>query len=62
MLAHTKDALVVVDCACPNDASAGLGARKLLERGFVNVRPRAGGIDAWRAAGRQIENADANRR
>lgn len=62
LLAHPKDALVVVYCACPNDASAVLGARKLLERGFVNVRPLAGGIDAWRASGRQIENAYTTRR
>lgn len=60
LLAHPKDALVVVYCACPNDASAVLGARKLLERGFVNVRPLAGGIDAWRAAGRQVEGAAAD--
>ena len=55
LLAHPKDALVVVYCACPNDASAVLAARKLLERGFRNVRPLAGGIDAWTAAGRDLE-------
>ena len=55
LLAHPKDALVVVYCACPNDASAVLAARKLLERGFSNVRPLAGGIDAWVAAGRSLE-------
>ena len=55
LLAHPKDALVVVYCACPNDASAVLAARKLLEHGFRNVRPLAGGIDAWTAAGRDLE-------
>ena len=55
LLAHPKDAMVVVYCACPNDASAVLAARKLLERGFRNVRPLAGGIDAWVAAGRALE-------
>jgi membrane protein DedA with SNARE-associated domain/rhodanese-related sulfurtransferase len=55
LLAHPKDALVVVYCACPNDASAVLASRKLLERGFRNVRPLAGGIDAWTAAGRALE-------
>lgn len=50
-----KDALVVVYCACPNDASAVLAARKLMERGFRNVRPLAGGFDAWAAAGRRVE-------
>ena len=55
LLAHPKDAQVVVYCACPNDASAVLAARKLLERGFRDVRPLAGGIDAWTAAGRTLE-------
>jgi membrane protein DedA with SNARE-associated domain/rhodanese-related sulfurtransferase len=53
---HPKEALIVVYCACPNDASAVLAARKLLERGFRNVRPLAGGIDAWTAAGRALES------
>ena len=52
---HPKEALIVVYCACPNDASAVLAARKLLERGFRNVRPLAGGFDAWIAAGRNVE-------
>jgi len=55
LIAHPKEALIVVYCACPNDASAVLAARKLLERGFRNVRPLAGGIDAWTAAGRALE-------
>lgn len=48
------DAWVVVYCACPNEASAVLVARKLLQRGFKRVRPLEGGIDAWRAAGFEI--------
>ena len=55
LVAHPKDAMVIVYCACPNDASAVLAARKLLERGFRNVRPLAGGIDAWIAAGHALE-------
>jgi membrane protein DedA with SNARE-associated domain/rhodanese-related sulfurtransferase len=55
LLDHPKEALVVVYCACPNDASAVLAARKLLQRGFRNVRPLAGGIDAWLASGRTLE-------
>ena len=54
--AHPRDALIVVYCACPNDASAVLAARKLLERGFSNVRPLAGGFDAWVAMGRGVES------
>jgi membrane protein DedA with SNARE-associated domain/rhodanese-related sulfurtransferase len=49
--------LVVVYCACPNEASAALVARKLMQRGFKRVRPLLGGIDAWRAAGLQVEPA-----
>jgi len=55
LTAHPKDALIVVYCACPNDASAVIAARKLLERGFRDVRPLAGGIDAWTAAGLELE-------
>jgi membrane protein DedA with SNARE-associated domain/rhodanese-related sulfurtransferase len=57
LAAHPKDALIVVYCACPNDASAVIAARKLLGRGFSNVRPLAGGYDAWVAMGRGIELA-----
>ena len=53
---HPKDALIVVYCACPNDASAVIAARKLLARGFSNVRPLAGGFDAWVAMGRGVEH------
>ena len=53
--AHPKDALIIVYCACPNDASAVLAARQLLGRGFSNVRPLAGGFDAWVAIGRGVE-------
>lgn len=54
---HPKDALIVVYCACPNDASAVLAARQLLGRGFSNVRPLAGGFDAWVAIGRSVEHS-----
>ena len=52
---HPREALIVVYCSCPNDASAVVVARKLLERGFSKVRPLAGGIDAWLAAGGEVE-------
>lgn len=45
------DAVVVVYCACPNDATAAVVARRLMAAGFSNVRPLHGGIDAWQAAG-----------
>ncbi|NDP43969.1 MAG: sulfurtransferase [Aromatoleum sp.] len=46
---------VVVYCACPNEASAVKVAQKLKELGFKRVRPLHGGIDAWIAAGHDIE-------
>lgn len=49
------DVAVVVYCACPNDASAALVARRLIAAGFSNVRPLHGGIDAWQAAGLALE-------
>lgn len=55
--APTSDAVVVVYCACPNEASAAVVARKLMARGFKTVRPLQGGIAAWRAAGLAVEAA-----
>ncbi len=46
---------VVVYCACPNEVTAVKVAMLLRDRGFERVRPLAGGIDAWVAAGREIE-------
>ncbi|MGH8210521.1 MAG: VTT domain-containing protein [Steroidobacteraceae bacterium] len=50
------DREVVFYCACPNEASAAFAARKLMDRGYVRVRPLRGGIDAWVAAGYEVEN------
>jgi rhodanese-related sulfurtransferase len=47
---------VVVYCACPNEASAAIVAKKLMRRGYARVRPLAGGIDAWVAAGYGVES------
>ncbi|WP_280153963.1 rhodanese-like domain-containing protein [Piscinibacter sp. XHJ-5] len=52
----SENAVVVVYCACPNEASAALVAQKLMQRGFRQVRPLLGGIDAWRAAGLALEH------
>ena len=38
----------------PNEASAALVAKRLMQQGFKRVRPLAGGIDAWVAAGYQV--------
>jgi 3-mercaptopyruvate sulfurtransferase SseA len=46
---------VVLYCACPNEASAAAGARSLRERGHADAHALLGGIDAWIAAGYEIE-------
>jgi len=46
---------VVVYCACPNEATAAKVAKALVQRGFKRVRPLRGGIDAWIAAGLDVE-------
>ncbi|MBI2959145.1 MAG: VTT domain-containing protein [Betaproteobacteria bacterium] len=57
-LAHlARDQEVVVYCACPNEATAARVALQLRERGFLRVRPLAGGIDAWVSAGLPVESA-----
>ena len=50
-----RDAEVVVYCACPNEESAALVAKRLKQAGFRHVRPLYGGIDAWVAAGLPLE-------
>jgi len=50
---------VIVYCACPNEASAAVVAKRLMQQGFKRVRPLAGGIDAWVAAGYQLDEASA---
>jgi membrane protein DedA with SNARE-associated domain/rhodanese-related sulfurtransferase len=46
---------VIVYCACPNEASAALVAKKLMRAGFKRVRPLAGGIEAWVEQGHALE-------
>ncbi len=50
------DGEVVVYCACPNEASAVKVAERLRAAGFKRVRPLHGGIDAWIAAGLEVEH------
>jgi rhodanese-related sulfurtransferase len=51
-----KDRELVFYCTCPNEASAAQVAKRLIEMGYTRVRPLAGGLDAWLAAGYQVEN------
>jgi membrane protein DedA with SNARE-associated domain/rhodanese-related sulfurtransferase len=53
----SMDVEVVVYCDCPNEASAAVFAKKLKAKGFVHVRPLAGGLEAWRAKGYPIDRA-----
>jgi membrane protein DedA with SNARE-associated domain/rhodanese-related sulfurtransferase len=50
---------IVLYCACPNEESARRGAQLLMQKGYRRVRPLAGGIDAWLAAGHPVEHAAA---
>ncbi len=55
-LSKAHDGEVIVYCACPNEASAAQVAKQLMKLGYRNVRPLAGGIDAWVAAGYSVES------
>ncbi|MCC7326026.1 MAG: VTT domain-containing protein [Burkholderiales bacterium] len=46
---------VIVYCACSNEYTAAKVAKALIRRGFTRVRPLLGGIDAWIAAGHDVE-------
>lgn len=49
-----EDEAVVLYCSCPNEVTAAKIAKALMTKGYYNVRPLAGGIDAWREAGYEI--------
>jgi membrane protein DedA with SNARE-associated domain/rhodanese-related sulfurtransferase len=55
-----RDFEVVVYCACPNEASAAIVAKRLKQAGFQRVRPLHGGIDAWVAAGLPLERTSGS--
>jgi rhodanese-related sulfurtransferase len=48
---------VVVYCACPNEASAAIVAKRLKQAGLKTIHPLLGGIDAWIAAGLPLERS-----
>lgn len=41
---------IVLYCACPHEATAAFGAKKLMALGYTRVRALRGGLDAWEAA------------
>ena len=49
------DREIVFYCTCPNEASAAQVAKKLIGMGYAKVRPLHGGLDAWIAAGYDVE-------
>jgi rhodanese-related sulfurtransferase len=56
-----RDREIVLYCNCPNEASAAQAARVLFSHGFQRVRPLRGGLDAWIAAGYEVEDSVAAR-
>ena len=42
---------VVTYCTCPHEASSAAVARILADRGYADVHPLYGGLEAWRKAG-----------
>ncbi len=50
------DREVIFYCTCPNEAGAAYVARKIMDLGYTHVRPLLGGLDAWIAAGYEVEN------
>jgi membrane protein DedA with SNARE-associated domain/rhodanese-related sulfurtransferase len=51
-----RDREIILYCSCPNEASAAQVAKLLINSGFERVRPLAGGLEAWIAAGHPVES------
>ncbi|MCW0422102.1 DedA family protein/thiosulfate sulfurtransferase GlpE [Xanthomonas sacchari] len=54
-----RDRRIVIYCACPNEVSAAILAKRLRQHAFEDVLPLRGGLDAWRAAGHPLVVLDA---
>lgn len=52
-----RDRGIVFYCACPNEETSRRATAILLSRGFTDVRPLVGGIDAWMARGYPVAAA-----
>jgi membrane protein DedA with SNARE-associated domain/rhodanese-related sulfurtransferase len=50
-----RDRDIILYCTCPNEVSAAEAAKLLMNGGFTRVRPLHGGLDAWIAAGYEVE-------
>jgi membrane protein DedA with SNARE-associated domain/rhodanese-related sulfurtransferase len=42
---------IILYCSCPSEATAAVFAKEFHRRGYMNVHPLSGGIDAWIEAG-----------
>ncbi|HXE76633.1 MAG TPA: VTT domain-containing protein [Rhodanobacter sp.] len=51
----SPDRELVLYCNCPHEATAAKAAKALKARGYRHVRPLAGGLDAWAAAGYAVD-------
>jgi rhodanese-related sulfurtransferase len=54
-----RDREIILYCTCPNEASAAQVAKILMNSGFTKVRPLHGGLEAWIAAGYEVETLPA---
>ncbi len=52
-----RDREIILYCTCPSEASAARVAKILMNHGFKRVRPLYGGLDAWVAAGYEVEQS-----
>lgn len=52
---YPRDRKIVIYCACPDEVSAAWMAGQLRRREYLDVLPLRGGIEAWRAAGLQVD-------
>ena len=50
------DRELVLYCNCPNEVSAARAAKVLIAQGYRRVRPLLGGLEAWDAAGYDVEH------
>lgn len=53
-----SDHSIVLYCSCPNEVTAAKVAKKLIDKGYRNIRPLTGGIDAWRDAGYTVTTSE----
>jgi len=59
---YSRNADIIVYCACPNEESAATAAKHLKQAGFKKIRPLLGGIEAWVQAGHPIERIDLTKK